>query len=82
MDTREQILTMGRNLPRGAKKEVAKLTGLTEQTIVKFFKTGTASPENALKIIEHAKPYYEQRQEVIKKKNQLLEQLGNEKRTT
>ena len=40
MDTREQILTMGRNLPRGAKKEVAKLTGLTEQTIVKFFKTG------------------------------------------
>lgn len=44
MNTREQIFTMGRNLPRGAKKEVAKLTGLTKQTIVKFFKTEQQAP--------------------------------------
>lgn len=75
MDTQEQIIAMGKNLPRGAKKEVAKLTGLTEQTIIRFFKTGKATPENTLKIIEHAKPFYDQRKEVIRKRNEILEQL-------
>lgn len=75
MDTQEQIITMGKNLPRGAKKEVAKLTGLTEQTIVRFFKTGKATPENALKIIEYAKPFYDQRREVVRKRNEILGRL-------
>lgn len=75
MEATEQIIAMGKNLPRGAKKEVAKLTGLAEQTIIRFFKTGKASPENALKIIEHAQPFYKQRQEVIRKQQELLQEL-------
>lgn len=62
-------------LPHGAKKRISELTGITQQTIVKFFKTGSATPKNALKIIETAMPFYEKQQAIIEAKNKLLNLL-------
>lgn len=75
MNDTEKIIRLGKTLPKGAKKKIAERTGLTHQTVVKFFKTGKAYPENALKMIEEAMVFYNQQQEVIEAQNKLLKLL-------
>ena len=61
-----KIIGIGQELPQGAKKNIAKTTGISEQTICKFFKTGTAKPETASKILEASKPFLEHTKELKK----------------
>lgn len=75
MNDTEKIIRLGKALPKGAKKKIAERTGLTHQTVVNFFKTGKAYPENALKMIEEAMVFYNQQQEVIEAQNKLLKLL-------
>ncbi|GIZ14228.1 hypothetical protein [Capnocytophaga catalasegens] len=79
MKEAEKIITLGKKLPYGAKKEIAKRLGFSEQTIVNFFKTGKARPKNALKIIEITKVIYDESQEIINKQNEILNSLNNRK---
>ena len=67
IEAQENIINIGNNLPYGAKKEIAKVTGLTQQTINNFFKVGKASPENTQKILEASNPYFEQNKDLQKK---------------
>ena len=60
MNEAEQIQSLGKKLPRGAKKKIAELSGFSQQTVVKFFKTGKASSENSLKLLAIAQPFIEQ----------------------
>jgi hypothetical protein len=72
MTDTEKIIEMGTNLPHGSKKRIAKLSGISVQTVVNFFKTGTAKPETALKLLETARPFYESYKKFREAQTELL----------
>ncbi len=76
MSETEQIQSLGKKLPRGAKKKIAELSGFSQQTVVKFFKTGKASSENSLKLLAIAQPFIEQITQIEKAKTELLKLLS------
>lgn len=76
MNEAEQIQCLGKKLPRGAKKKIAELSGFSQQTVVKFFKTGKASSENSLKLLAIAQPFIEQITQIEKAKTELLKLLS------
>jgi DNA invertase Pin-like site-specific DNA recombinase len=73
MTKEEKIIDMGTKLPHGSKKRIAKLSGISVQTVVNFFKTGTAKPETSLKIIETARPFYVSYQKLREAQMELLD---------
>lgn len=50
-------IKLGNELPHGAKKKISKITGISQQTLNKFFKTGVAGVEVTAKILEASKPF-------------------------
>jgi len=65
---REKIKELEENLPWGSKKEISKITGLTERTIGNFFKGQSVRLVTMKKIIDAAN-------EIIKKQDKLLKSL-------
>lgn len=65
-------IKLGNELPHGAKKKISKITGISEQTICKFFKTGVAGVEITAKILEASKPFAEKHKEVLKAQNEFV----------
>jgi hypothetical protein len=65
-------IKLGKELPHGAKKKIAEITGISQQTINKFFKTGVAGVEVTAKILEASKPFAEKYKEVLKAKNEFV----------
>lgn len=65
-------IKLGNELPHGAKKKISKITGISEQTINKFFKTGVAGVEVTAKILEASKPFAEKYKEVLKAQNEFV----------
>lgn len=76
MSETEQIQCLGKKLPRGAKKKIAELSGFSQQTVVKFFKTGKASTENSLKLLAATQPFIELITQMEKAKKELLKLLS------
>ena len=66
-EAQESIIKMGTFLPYGAKIEIAKSTGISQQTINSFFKTGIAGAEVTAKIKEASKPFLELQKELLAK---------------
>lgn len=72
MSNEKKIIEMGKLLPHGSKKKIAKLSGFSIQTVHLFFKTGKAKPETSIKILEQARPFAECYQELRKAELKLL----------
>jgi hypothetical protein len=72
MSNEKKIIEMGKLLPHGSKTKIAKLSGFSIQTVHVFFKTGKATPETSLKLLETAKPFAECYQELRKAELKLL----------
>lgn len=72
MTREEQIIEMGTMLPHGSKTKIAKLSGFSIQTVHVFFKTGKATPETSLKLLETAKPFVESYKKLREAQTELL----------
>lgn len=70
--TQKSNIKLGKELPHGAKKKIAERTGISQQTINKFFKTGVAGVEVTAKILEASKPFAEKYKEVLKAQNEFV----------
>jgi hypothetical protein len=76
MQSNEKIIEIGKFLPWGSQKRIAEKTALTTVTINHFFKTGKASPETMVKILEASKPYFEAAKKLKKAQEELLEVMS------
>jgi len=57
-DIRTKIKKAGKILPYGAKKEIAKITGISNQTVVTAFKHACGHSDQLLKdILEASQPF-------------------------
>lgn len=72
MNEAKKIIELGTKLPYGSKNKIAQLSGISIQTVVKFFKTGNAKPETSLKLLETAKPFVETYKKLREAKLELL----------
>lgn len=56
MQSNSKILELGKKLPLGAKKLIAKRTGLTEKTVDNILKSKTnGRMDNIIKVVQEAK---------------------------
>lgn len=72
MTKEEKIIELGNMLPHGSKTKIAKISGFSIQTVHVFFKTGKATPETSLKLLETAKPFAECYQKLRQAELELL----------
>ena len=72
----QKVIEIGKYLPHGSKKKIAEISGLTQQTVVSFFKTGKGHQATAVKILTASQPYFEAANKIKKAKEDLLEAMS------
>lgn len=73
--TIQKVIEIGKYMPQGSKKKIAQITGLTQATVITFFKTGKVKEENAVQILIAAQPFFLAAQKLKKAKEELLQAM-------
>jgi argonaute-like protein implicated in RNA metabolism and viral defense len=74
-----EIRDIGNKLPFGAKNEIAKVTGISNQTVNKFFQGHKVRPKFATKILNAAIKHIDEAIEVEKGVQELSNKLNQNK---
>ncbi|MDM1396544.1 hypothetical protein HX049_05090 [Myroides odoratimimus] len=72
MQSNKKIQELGKKLPHGAKKKIAKETGLSYNTVVTYFLGANVGYFTEAKILKEAKIYFDLLEEAEKAKEELL----------
>lgn len=57
MPNNDNIIELGKYLPHGSKKEIARLSGISQATICKYFQGATVRPDIGIKIIKASEQF-------------------------
>jgi hypothetical protein len=71
-----KVIEIGKYLPQGSKKRIAKNAGISQQTVITFFRTGKVKEETAVKILVAAQPFFIAAQKLKKAKEELIEAMS------